>query len=485
MSNLTVDDLQSQFEAFQTAYSSNLDQLFLLIMGFFVFMMQLGFAFLEAGSVRSKNTTNILLKNFMDPVTSAIVYWAFGFAFAYGTSGNAFIGHSEFFLANVSRDQYSLWFFQFAFAATCATIVSGAVAERCSFWAYIAYSAVLSGFVYPVGTHWAWSAEGFLAAYGPGFKDYAGSGVVHVVGGTSALIGAIALGPRIGRFVEGKDTTIAGHSTAFTALGGFILWVGFYAFNGGSQLAITNSSDANAVSLVVANTTLSGVAGGLVAFIIKFFIGGHYLSLLTMINGLLAGMVAICASCNAVEPWAAFVIGVIAGVVYTAWSFGIAKLKIDDPLDAVAVHLGCGMWGVLAGPLFANPNLAYEGVFYTGSSEAFKSFGWNLLGVLVYIAWTSAIMIPLFYGLKFIGLLRIDESMEVEGMDTRKHNEPAYPEYSQMNKNIEMSMSQIGGSKAPLAHYNQKKNPEDHHDVSIEIGGVQLSQESSENSQRH
>eukprot|EP00122_Pirum_gemmata_P000092 Pgem_evm1s74 len=448
-----VNDLQKTIKTNDEEYNNNVDQLFLLLMGF---------AFLEAGSVRSKNTTNILLKNFMDPVTSAIVYWAVGYAFAYGSSSNAFIGHAEFFMIDMPRDKYSFWFFQFTFAATCATIVSGAVAERCSFWAYIAYSAALSGFVYPIGTHWTWDASGFLAANGPGFKDFAGSGVVHVVGGTSALIGAIALGPRIGRFTDGKDTPIAGHSTAFTALGGFILWVGFYCFNGGSQLAITNGGDANFVSLVVTNTTLSGVAGGLVSFIIEYFIGGHYLSLLTMINGLLAGMVAICASCNTVEPYAAFLIGAIAGGVYTVWSYAIKKLKIDDPLDAVAVHLGCGMWGVLAGPLFSNPTIGYEGVFYTGSNAAFKQFGWNLLGVCIYIAWTAMLMFPLFYGLKFAGLLRIDETMEREGMDAKKHNEPAYPEYSAMSKELEHSVSQLANSKSPLHMYPvHDKNKDD------------------------
>eukprot|EP00121_Abeoforma_whisleri_P007349 Awhi_evm2s6708 len=315
MSDLAT--LQANFATLQAevaAHQFSDNQYFLLTMGLFVFLMQLGFAFLEAGSVRSKNTTNILLKNLLDAVLGALSYWAFGWAFAYG-NGNTFIGHSNFFLADFDRTRYAEWFFQFVFAATAATIVSGAVAERCSFVAYISYSIFITGFVYPVGTHWAWDATGWLADGPDGifFKDFAGSAIVHVVGGTAALIGAIALGPRIGRFTDGKDTPIPGHSVAFTALGGLILWVGFYAFNGGSQLAITSDGDGTAVSLVFVNTTLAGAGGALIAMLIKFFEAHHYISLLTGINGLLAGMVSICASCNAVEPWAAFVIGCIGG----------------------------------------------------------------------------------------------------------------------------------------------------------------------------
>eukprot|EP00121_Abeoforma_whisleri_P011175 Awhi_evm1s10313 len=418
------------------AFAVNVNQLFLLLMGLFVLMMQLGFAFLEAGSVRTKNTTNILLKNFGDPVLATLSYWAFGYAFAYGSSSNAFIGHAEFFLSGNDYIDYSFWFFQMVFAATAATIVSGAVAERCTFPAYVTYSIVLTGIIYPIGSHWAWSSTGWLATNGPGFKDFAGSSVVHVVGGTSALVAAIALGPRIGRFIDGKDTPIPGHSVAFTALGGMILWAGFFAFNGGSQLSITEPGDGDAVALAFANTALSGAASSIVALVIKFFMDGHYFSLLTAINGLLAGMVAICAGCNAVEPYGAFIIGLVAGAVYMGCSWLLVKFRIDDPLDASPVHLGCGAWGTLAAVIFANGSRpgGYDGIFYSGSSDAWEQLGWNLLGLVVYFFWSLICSIIMYGSLKLAGLLRVTEAQERAGMDEKKHGEPAYPELLEMSK---------------------------------------------------
>lgn len=412
----------------------NLDQMFLLVMGCLIFFMQTGFAFLEAGSVRSKNTTNILIKNFLDVFIGAVSYWLFGFAFAFGSESNKFIGHKYFALAHLPSDQYSFWFFHFVFAATAATIVSGAMAERTEFKAYLLYSVFLTGFVYPIVTHWAWDSNGWLyvgvdftkdnVTMNVAYQDFAGSGVVHALGGAVALVGAIVVGPRIGRFVNGSPQLMSGHTVPKAALGGFILFFGFLAFNGGSQAAIASPGDADTVALAIVNTVLGGAAGALTAMIIKRLgFADKYWSLLFTINGGLTGMVALCAGCNAIHPYAAFIIGIIAGMAYVAWSTLLLRFKVDDPLDAVAVHLGGGIWGVLSVPLFNKET----GIFYSGSEYSFRLFGWNLLGVLVIIIWSVALSSVLFITLRLTKQLRVSEEIELKGLDIPKHGEPAYP----------------------------------------------------------
>ncbi|CAH3160543.1 unnamed protein product [Pocillopora meandrina] len=412
----------------------NLDQFFLIIMGCLIFFMQTGFAFLEAGSVRSKNTTNILIKNFLDVFIGAVAYWLFGYAFAFGAESNGFIGHKFFALADLPADKYSHWFFHFVFAATAATIVSGAMAERTEFKAYLLYSVFLTGFVYPIVTHWAWDENGWLykgveytkdnVTMTVAYQDFAGSGVVHVLGGTVALVGAAIVGPRLGRFVNGVPVLLAGHTVPKAALGGFILFFGFLAFNGGSQAAIASAGDADAVALSIVNTVLGGASGALTAMIIKRLgFADKYWSLLFTINGGLTGMVALCAGCNAVHPYAAFVIGIIAGMAYVGWSTLMIRLKIDDPLDAVAVHLGGGFWGVLSVPIFNKDS----GIFYDGSGHSFRLFGWNLLGVLVIMAWSAALSLILFVALRVTKQLRVSAEIEEKGLDIPKHGEPAYP----------------------------------------------------------
>lgn len=416
------------------ALSSNLDQFFLIIMGCLIFFMQTGFAFLEAGSVRSKNTTNILIKNVLDVFLGAIAYWLFGYAFAFGDDSNGFIGKTYFALADLPSEKFSHWFFHFVFAATAATIVSGAMAERTEFKAYLLYSVFLTGFVYPIVTHWAWSDEGWLlegVSYTSGnvteaitYQDFAGSGVVHAVGGTVALVGAAIVGPRIDRFVNGEPQLLSGHTVPKAALGGFILFFGFLAFNGGSQAAIASPDDANVVALAIVNTILGGATGALTAMIIKRLgYADKYWSLLFTINGGLTGMVALCAGCNAVHPYAAVIIGLIAGIAYVAWSTVVLKLKIDDPLDAVAVHLGGGIWGVLSVPIFNKDN----GILYEGSLISFRGFGWNLLGVLVIMIWSAALSFVLFIILHLTKQLRVPKDIELKGLDIPKHGEPAYP----------------------------------------------------------
>lgn len=407
--------------------TTNADHFFLIVMSIIIFLMQMGFAFLEAGSVRAKNTTNILLKNMLDVCIGAVVYWAIGYAFAFGGEANAFIGYRYFFFESLPKCMYSHFFFHFVFAATAATIVSGAMAERTEFAAYFIYSTAITGFIYPVVSHWAWSGEGWLGngPSGLAYRDFAGSGVVHCVGGTAALVGAAILGPRIGRYDEnGKAKVISGHTVPMVALGGFILFFGFFAFNGGSQASISADGDGEVVSVAIVNTIISGAFAALVAMLIRRIgFQGSYWSLLTTVNGGLTGMVAICAGCDAVYPWGAAVIGMVSGATYMAWSSLMVSLKVDDPLDAVAVHLGGGLWGVLATPLFAQ-----DGVFLDNFSTAsWQSFGWNLLGVFVIIVWTAVLSLLLFGIMQAAGILRVSPEMEVKGLDIPKHGEPAYP----------------------------------------------------------
>ncbi|XP_031573365.1 putative ammonium transporter 1 [Actinia tenebrosa] len=418
----------------------SLDQLFLLLMGIFVFFMQVGFAFLEAGSVRSKNTTNILIKNVLDVFIGGMAYWLFGYAFAYGSEGNSFIGYNYFALSYVPSSVYAHWFFQFVFAATASTIVSGAMAERTEFRSYIVYSIFLTGFIYPVVAHWAWDPKGWLyvgthfysidgsTKYEVSYMDFAGSAVVHVVGGVCALVGAILVGPRIGRFDEwGRPMVIQGHTVPMAALGGFILFFGFLAFNGGSQGQISHEKDADIVSLAIVNTIISGGGGAVTAMAVKRMgFAEKKWSLLVTINGGLTGMVAVCAGANVYRPYCALVVGVLAGLTYMIWSWVVLKMKADDPVDAVAVHFGGGVWGTLAAPL-----LAYKtGVVYSWNLVSLMNFGWNLAGLVSIAVWSLGCSLIMFGIMRLTKQLRVAEDIEIKGLDIPKHGEPAYPQAS-------------------------------------------------------
>merc|ERR1711936_329124 len=274
-------------EARTAEISSEIDKFFLIVMAIVIFFMQCGFAFLEAGSVRSKNTVNILIKNMLDAFIGGVSYWAIGWGLAYGDGGNPFCGGSQYFNYQLPYDQYPKWFFQFVFAATAATIVSGAIAERCQFFAYFAYSIILTGWVYPPVSHWAWDGSGWLAQLGF-YKDFAGSGVVHLLGATCAIVGCYFIGPRRGRFsTTGKPIDMPGHSVPLAGLGGFILIFGFLAFNGGSQTQISAAGDGSVVALAIVNTILGAATGGMtVLFVNKFALKQPWSFLMTL-NGAL------------------------------------------------------------------------------------------------------------------------------------------------------------------------------------------------------
>ncbi|MBX0327170.1 ammonium transporter [Oscillochloris sp. ZM17-4] len=418
-----------------------LDTMWLLISAFLVFFMQAGFALVEAGMTRSKNTVNILMKNLMDFAIASIVFWMVGWGFAYGTSAGGFIGIDQFFLgydaAATGTPVLASWLFQVVFAGTAATIVSGAMAERTKFTSYLIYSAVISIFIYPVVVHWVWSGAGWLNHYSGstegnwGFTDFAGSTVVHSVGGWAALMGALILGPRLGKYApDGTVKTIPGHNMALAALGVFILWLGWFGFNPGSQLALSSQGDANAVALVAVNTNLAAAAGALGAMFFVWVRGGKP-DLGMTLNGTLAGLVAITAGCAYVDPLAAVVIGLIAGPLVVVACDVMDKAKIDDPVGAVPVHLVNGVWGTLAVGLFASQagNTGTTGLFYGGGMSLLIA---QFVGVVAIGLWTAVLAGAMFYALKATVGLRVSKAEEEEGLDVGEHGSVAYPDFLSM-----------------------------------------------------
>lgn len=419
--------------------SESLDIFFVLVSGYLVFLMQSGFAMLTAGSVRSKNTKNVLLKNVLDACVGAIAYFLFGWAFAYGANSNDFIGSGNFALSanfgEPGKTEFGFhdFFFQWAFAATAATIVSGSVAERTSFYAYMAYAFVLTAFVYPVVSHWVWGG-GFLSKLlgkERGMIDFAGCAVVHMVGGFAGLTGAAIVGPRLGRFdSEGRPVPIPGHSATLATLGTFVLWFGWYGFNPGSALALSRGAS-NVAERCAVTTTLAGATAGVVTMIV-IKMRDHIFDLLAILNGILAGLVSITASCAYVEPYAAVIIGAVGALVYIGAAMLILKLKIDDPLEAFPIHGACGFWGVIAVGLFnvkrhqeqfniMSPNY---GAFYGGGGQL---LGINIAGALIIVVWTVSIIGTLFFLMKVAKILRISREEELIGNDVSKHGGVAYP----------------------------------------------------------
>jgi ammonium transporter, Amt family len=416
--------------------TTSMDVAFVLISGYLVFVMQAGFAMLTAGSVRSKNTKNVLLKNVLDASVGSIAYFLFGWAFAYGPGGNSFIGFGNFALSSYKGEEfndYHSFFFQWAFAATAATIVSGSVAERTSFYAYLGYAFFLTAFVYPVVSHWVWSSSGWLHNLfgGKGMIDFAGCTVVHMVGGFAGLAGAVVVGPRLGRFdSEGKVVPIPGHSATLCTLGTFLLWFGWYGFNPGSALGVSGTLREVAARCAVNTTLAAGSAGVTTLAIIK--LRDHIFDLLASLNGIIAGLVSITACCAFVDPWAAVVIGMVGACVYVSVATVLLAAKIDDPLEAFPIHGGCGLWGVLAGGLFNRVVLQEAAGFTTGHSGLFYGHGLSLfaadlIGAISIAAWTVVLIGPMFIAMNMLGILRISAEEEIIGNDVSKHGGACYP----------------------------------------------------------
>ncbi|SNR46631.1 ammonium transporter [Lutibacter agarilyticus] len=391
-----------------------LDLMWIVICGILVFFMQAGFTLVETGFTRSKNAGNIIMKNIMDLCIGTIGFWAIGYTVMYGETIGSFIGSPTLFYSN-SEDMHNL-FFQTVFAATAATIVSGAVAGRTKFSTYIIFSFIMTVVIYPISGHWVWQGEGWLTELG--FIDFAGSTVVHSVGGWAALVGAILVGPRIGKYTNGKSNAIPGHNLLIGALGVLILWLGWFGFNAGSELAISGDS-ANAVAGIVITTNLAAAAGAVTAMIVSWISYGKPDISMTL-NGALAGLVAITAGCAAVSPVGALIIGIIGGaVVVFSIDFIDKKLNIDDPVGAVSVHGVCGALGTLLVGVFATDG----GLLYGGG---FAQLGVQAIGVLAIGAWAVVTaFIVLFVLKKTIGL-RVSKEEEVDGLDIHEHKSNVY-----------------------------------------------------------
>ncbi len=401
---------------------AGLDTMFVLFSAFLVFLMQAGFGMLEAGFIRAKNTCNILTKNFLDYCMASLGFFVFGYAIMF-SDGNPFFGTSGFLLVGAESGAdvplWAFWLFQAAFCGAAATIVAGGMAERMRFPAYLAYSFVISSFVYPVVGHWTWGG-GWLAQLG--FFDFAGSTVVHLTGGATALVGAWMLGPRLGRYnADGSLNAIPGHSVPLASLGVFILWFGWFGFNPGSALSM---GDGELVSLIAINTNLAAAAAAVTTTFISWTLY-HKPDLFFTMNGALAGLVAITAPCAVVSPAAAVWIGIAAGFVVVAGEKLLKIIRVDDPCGAFPVHGLCGIWGTLAVGLWGREGLGLgqEGLFYGGG---FEQVGIQALGAMA-----SGLFVMLSMGLVFLTIksvigLRVSRSEEISGLDAHEHGMESY-----------------------------------------------------------
>ena len=392
--------------------------LWTLVAACLVFFMQAGFALVESGFTRAKSSINIMMKNLMDFSIGSISYWAIGFGLMFGATTTGWFGTTGYFLSDFTPDGdpwvLAFWMFQVVFAATAATIVSGAMAERTKFTGYILYSIFVSALIYPVFGSWAWGSllngSGWLEGFG--FIDFAGSTVVHSVGGWAALAGAIVLGPRLGKYTkDGKIKPIMGHNIPLAALGVFILWLGWFGFNPGS----TTTADTS-IAMIFVNTNLAAAAGAILAMIVSWMKFGKP-EVGMSLNGALAGLVGITAGCANVTPSSAIIIGAVAGIIVVFSVMFFDKIKVDDPVGAVSVHGVCGAWGTLA-----------AGIFNIGGTSA-SIIGVQLLGIAACFIWTFPTAFVMFKLIdKTIGL-RVSPEEELEGLDLAEHGGIAYPDF--------------------------------------------------------
>jgi Amt family ammonium transporter len=428
-----------------------LNTVWTLVAAFLVFGMQVGFTMLEAGFCRSRETVNVLMECIVDTCLCGLLFFAFGFAFMF-SHGNGFIGTHWFFLQDAPATYegsgvafLAFFLFQFAFADTCSTITSGAMIGRTGFVGDLLYSFAVSGFIYPIIGHWAWGPDGFLATMGSagnflpslgmGFHDFAGSTVVHTIGGFIALAGAIVLGPRLGRrFKRDGGGPMLPHDLTIAAAGGLLLWFGWYGFNPGSTLS---AMDFEGIGRVATNTTLAACSAGLVAMAVAYMMSKKWDVSFT-VNGFLAGLVAITCPCYWVSPTGSIMLGAVAGVVVVAGVELLEWLRIDDPIGAVPVHGICGIWGTLSlgffacgkygatGPLAADNSAPLKGLFYGGGTTVLMA---QLVGSAIVTVSTFGVALAVMYVVNAMGVLRVSKEGETLGLDVHEHGISAYPEY--------------------------------------------------------
>jgi Amt family ammonium transporter len=443
------------FSAHETMLMNTANTIWTLVAAFLVFGMQAGFVMLEAGFARQKETVNVLMECVFDTCLCGILFWAIGYSFMF-SEGNGFIGYHWFFLQG-APDTYETtgipvlahWIFQYAFADTCSTVVSGAMIGRTSFRGDILYSIGITGFIYPIIGHWAWGPDGWLALMGTkdhvlpnlgnGFRDFAGSTVVHTIGGIASLAGAIALGPRLGRvFKRDGGGMPAPHNLTVAAVGGFILWFGWYGFNPGSTLSAV---DMQGIGRVAANTTLAACAGGISAMYLALWFGDNKgkFDLGYTVNGFLGGLVAITCPCYWVSPLGAVILGAIAGLVVYLGIIFLEWMRIDDPIGAVAVHGFAGIWGTLSlglfaagqygasGPTGADNSAPVAGLFYGGGVGVLKAQFIGSLTITVATFVITFMMMWIIQRLPYPWKLRVEPEGELAGLDVFEHGTEAYP----------------------------------------------------------
>ena len=409
-------------ESLAGSIKDDMGMLWMLIAGILVFFMQAGFTLVESGMTRSKNAVNIAMKNLLDIAVGSLTYWFVGYSLMYGDTTNGW-----FFWSGIMQGEGADLFFQTMFAATAATIVSGAIAGRTKYSTYIVFSIVMTAIIYPIAGGWEWNGgwlndtDGFMPAE---FIDFAGSSIVHAVGGFAALVAAYMVGPRIGKYIDGKVMPIPGHNQILATLGVFILWLGWFGFNGGSQLA-WGGDDAVAASTVVLITNLAAAAGALGALITTWIWYGKP-HLAQSLNGALAGLVSITAGCGNMSAGGAVLAGLIGGVIVVfSIEFIEKKLKIDDAIGAASVHGVVGFWGTIVVGLWGiDGDGAAIGVFNGGGSAQLVA---QLIGGLAYVVWAVVLSFIVFGILKYTMGLRVTEEEEVAGLDISEHGSIAYP----------------------------------------------------------
>ena len=406
----------------QTSIEVDLSIMWITIAGFLVFFMHAGFTLVEAGFTQAKNAVNIAMKNLMAISVGTIIYWFIGYSLMYGDTTNGFFRWSGFFPETAPHDL----FFQTMFAATCATIVSGAVAGRTKYSVFAIFAVIITGLIYPIAGGWEWNSDGWLnnASFMPvEFIDLAGSSIVHAVGGWAALVGAYMVGPRIGKFVKGKVEVIPGHNKTLATLGVMALWFGWFGFNGGSQLA-WGGEDTVAATTIVLFTNLSAAAGAVGALFTTWIWYGKP-DIVQTLNGALAGLVSITAGAANMDPYGAFFAGLIGGVIVVfAIELIEKKLKVDDAIGASSVHGVVGVWGTIVIGLWGIDSEGGIGIFNGGGYEQLVS---QLIGALAYSVWAAAFAFLFFWIIQKTVGLRVTKEEEIEGLDIAEHGIRAYP----------------------------------------------------------